>query len=228
MRMLLIEDNRRLSRSLKMGLEEEGYAVDVAYNGEEGQELAETVDYSLIILDVMLPVKGGLEVCQALRNQRINTPILMLTARDTVIDRVLGLDRGADDYLVKPFDITELLARLRALTRRDAPSKSTLLQVGDLSLDLATHFVGRAGRPIELTTKEYTLLEYFMRHPNHVISREKLENHAWGFDFENTSNVVDVHMRRLRMKIDDPCELKLFETVRGSGYRLRQPATTSS
>jgi len=222
MRILLVEDNHRLSHSLKMSLTEEGYAVDVAYDGQEGQELAEFGPYDAIILDVMLPKRDGLQVCQNLRHQRINIPIIMLTARDTVDDRVKGLDSGADDYLLKPFAMSELLARLRALLRRDAPSKTNFLEVGDLSVDPATHFVTRAGRRVELTAKEYTLLEYFMRHPNQLISREMVENHVWNYDFDSISNVVDVYLRRLRRKIDDPFEVKLFETIRGAGYRLRQ------
>jgi len=225
MRILLVEDNHRLSHSLKMSLTEEGYAVDLAYDGQEGQDLAEVTPYDAIILDVMLPKKGGLEVCQSLRLQRVNTPVIMLTARDTVEDRVLGLDSGADDYLVKPFAMSELLARLRALLRRDAPTKTNLLQVGDLSVDPASHFVERAGQAISLTAKEYTLLEYFIRHPNQVITREMVENHVWNYDFESISNVVDVYLRRLRRKIDDLFETKLFETIRGAGYRLREPGT---
>ncbi len=225
MRILLVEDNHRLNQALKMSLAEEGYAVDAAYDGQEGQELAELMAYDAIILDVMLPKKGGLEVCQDLRRRGMNTPIIMLTARDGVEDRVRGLDSGADDYLVKPFAINELLARLRALFRREASTKSNLLEVGDLILDPATHFVERAGRTIDLTAKEYTLLEYLMRHPNEVITREMIENHVWNYDFESVSNVVDVYLRRLRRKIDDPFEIKLFETIRGAGYRLREPTT---
>lgn len=223
MRILLVEDNHRLIHALKMSLSEESYAVDMAYDGEEGQALAEVTPYDAIILDVMLPKKSGLEVCQALRNQQINIPVIMLTALDEVDDRVLGLDSGADDYLVKPFAVNELLARLRALLRRETSNKTNLLEVGDLRLDLATHFVERAGLAIELTAKEYSLLEYFMRHPNEVINREKIENHVWSYDFEGISNVVDVYLRRLRRQIDDPFEIKLFETIRGAGYRLRQP-----
>lgn len=224
MRVLLVEDNRRLNYSLKTSLIEAGYAVDVAYDGEEGQELAEITPYDGIVLDVMLPKKDGLEVCQALRRKGVNIPIIMLTARDTIEDRVSGLDSGADDYLVKPFSINELLARLRALLRREASSKNGTLQVGDLTVDPATHFVQRNGQSIELTAKEYALLEYFMRHPNQVVTREMIESHVWSYDFEGISNVVDVYVRHLRRKIDDPAEVKLFETIRGAGYRLRQPA----
>ncbi len=220
MRLLLIEDNQRLSASLKASLEEDGYAVDLAYDGIEGQELAEMTAYDAIILDILLPKRDGLAVCRDLRQQRIKTPILILTARDTVEDRIHGLDSGADDYLVKPFSLGELRARLRALLRRDSPNKSGLLVVADLVLDPATHVVTRNGRPIDLTAKEYALLEYLMRNPNWLITREMAESHVWSYDYEGISNVVDVYIRRLRRKIDDPCEVKLIETVRGYGYRL--------
>jgi DNA-binding response OmpR family regulator len=223
MRVLVIEDNHRLNQSLKMSLIEEGYAVDAAYDGEEGQELAETAPYDAIVLDVLLPRKDGLEVCRALRERRINTPILMLTARDTVEDRVRGLDSGADDYLVKPFALSELLARLRALLRREAAHKSALLRVGDLTLDPASHEVRRGGRTLELTARLYALLEYFARHPNQILTREMVEQHVWSYDFDCTSNVVDVYVRRLRRHIDDPFEVKLLETIRGAGYRMRTP-----
>ena len=223
MRILIVEDNRRLNNSLKMSLTEDGYAVDVAFDGVEGEELAEMAPYDAMILDIMLPRRDGIAVCQDLRRQHITIPILMLTARDTVEDRVLGLDSGADDYLVKPFALNELRARLRALLRRDSADKSALLTVGDLVLDPANHNVARAGLPIELTTKEFSLLEYFMRNPNRLITREMAEDHIWNYDFEGTSNVVDVYVRRLRRKIDDPYPVKLFETVRGAGYRLCLP-----
>lgn len=227
MRVLLIEDNRRLNNSLKASLIEEGYAVDAAFDGVEGEELAEATAYDAIILDVMLPLKDGLEVCQSLRRKHINTPVIMLTARDSVEDRVLGLDSGADDYLVKPFAMHELLARLRALLRRESSHKSGVLQVDDLIVDPATHWVERDGHSIDLTAKQYALLEYFMRHPNQLITREMIENHVWNYDFESTSNVVDVYLRRLRRQIDDPYEVKLFETIRGAGYRLRDPNPAS-
>lgn len=224
MRILLVEDNRRLSLSLKTSLIEEGYAVDTAYDGAEGLDLAGYTPYDVVILDVMLPEMNGLEVCRNLRRQGLKTPILLLTARDAVEDRVKGLDSGADDYLVKPFAMSELLARLRALLRREGSSKSGFIQVGDLQIDPATHFVERNGQDIKLTAREYTLLEYFMRHPNQLISREMVENHLWNYDFESNSNVVDVYVRRLRRKIDDPFkDPKMLETVRGAGYRLRAP-----
>jgi DNA-binding response OmpR family regulator len=224
MRILLVEDNRRLNNSLRMSLVDDGYAVDPAFDGQEGEELAELTPYDAIILDIMLPKKDGLEVCRNLRKNRINTPIIMLTARDTVEDRIMGLDSGADDYLVKPFAIGELRARLRALLRRESDDKSGKLIVGDLIADPATHRVERAGIPISLTAKEYALLEYFMRNSDRLITREMAESHVWSYDFEGTSNVIDVYMRRLRRKIDDPFENKLFETIRGAGYRLTKPA----
>lgn len=224
MRLLLVEDNRRLSQSLRTSLEEDGYAIDAAYDGQEGEDLAEMTPYDAIILDIMLPVKDGLEVCRDLRSKHVNIPIIMLTARDTVDDRVKGLDSGADDYLVKPFALNELRARLRALLRRESPDRTVLLTVADLTLDPATHRVERRGQPIALTTKEYALLEYFMRNPERLITREMAESHVWSYDFDGISNVIDVYVRRLRRKIDDPFPAKLFETVRGAGYRLRRQA----
>ena len=223
MRILLVEDNRRLSDSLKRSLMDDKYAVDTAYDGQEGEELAELTPYDVIILDVMLPQKDGFEVCRSLRNQHIKTPILMLTARDALEDRVLGLDSGADDYLVKPFEMDELRARLRALLRRESDDKSGLITIADLTLDPATHFVQRGGQLINLTSREYALLEYLMRNPNHLITRQMAANHLWSYDATVLSNAVDVYIRRLRSKIDDPFEVKLIETVRGSGYRLRRP-----
>jgi len=223
MRLLLVEDNRRLSNSLCLTLQEDGYAVDTAYDGLDGQEMGMISSYDVIILDIMLPGKDGLEVCRELRDHHITTPILMLTARDALDYRVHGLDIGADDYLVKPFEVDELRARIRALLRRESSSKSGVLQVADLMLDPATHIVERAGQRIELTAKEFSLLEYLMRHPNHLITREMAEEHLWSYDHVVASNVVDVYIRRLRAKIDDPSPVKLFETMRGAGYRLRLP-----
>lgn len=220
MRILIVEDNRSLNQSLRLSLEEDGHAVDATFDGSEGEYLAEVTPYDAIILDIMLPGKNGLEVCRELRRKGNRTPVLMLTARDTVEDRVTGLDSGADDYLVKPFALPELRARLRALLRRDAPEKTGLLQVGDLMLDPATHQVERKDQVLELTAKEYSLLEYFMRNPGRLITREMAEQHVWDYDFEGVSNVIDVYIRRLRRKVDDPYEVKLLETVRGAGYRL--------
>lgn len=225
MRILLVEDNRRLSDSLRSTLEEDGYALDCAYDGLDGEEMGLASIYDLIILDIMLPGKDGYEVCRELRNRRVNTPILMLTARDALDDRIMGLDSGADDYLVKPFEVDELRARLRALLRRESPNKSALLQVADLVLDPAAHTVRRGDLQIELTAKEFSLLEYLMRHPNRLVTRAMAEEHLWSYDHVVASNVVDVYIRRLRSKIDDPSPVKLFETLRGAGYRLRVPET---
>jgi DNA-binding response OmpR family regulator len=223
MRILVVDDDRRLCAIIKRGLLEEAYAVDLAYDGEEGEYLAEVNPYDLIILDIMLPNKDGIEVCQELRAKKINTPILMLTAKDTVEDRVTGLDTGADDYLVKPFAFSELLARVRALLRREGISKSPELRVRDLTLNTLTRQVWRGQRPVELTTKEYVILEYFMRHPNVVVTRTMIEEHAWDYDFDSLSNLVDVYIRRLRRKIDNEREDSLIQTVRGAGYRLKAP-----
>jgi DNA-binding response OmpR family regulator len=223
MRLLLVEGDRRLSRSLKMSLVEEGYAVDAAFDGDEGEAFAELGPYDAIILDVMLPRKDGVAVCRSLRLHKVNIPILMLTARDAVEDRVSGLDSGADDYLVKPFALHELLARLRALLRRSTPEKSGTLTLGDLKVNPATHTVERGDTYIRLNAKEFALLEYFMRHPNRVLTREMIESHIWNYDFISVSNVVDVYVRRLRRKVDDPFGDKLLETIYGVGYRLRMP-----
>jgi DNA-binding response OmpR family regulator len=223
-RILVVEDNRRLNAALKSCLEDEAYAVDSAYNGQEGLDYAEAAPYDAIILDVMLPLKDGLEVCRVLRRRRVNVPIIMLTARDAVEDRVRGLDSGADDYLVKPFALSELHARLRALLRRQSAQRSGLIELDDLTLDPASHEVTRAGQAIELTAREYALLDYFARHPNQIITREMAEAHIWSYDYEGGSNVVDVYVRRLRRKIDDPFPTKLIATVRGVGYRLRVAA----
>lgn len=225
MRILLVEDNKHLNNSLRMTLEDDGYAVDPAFDGAEAEDLALTYPYDGIILDIMLPKKDGITLCRDLRSQRIATPILMLTARDALEDRVLGLDSGADDYLVKPFDVDELRARLRALLRRTSEDKATVLTAADLTLDPATHIATRAGQVLDLTTREFALLEYFLRNPNRVITREEAENHIWSYDFTGVSNVIDVYIRRLRAKMDDPFEPKLLETVRGVGYRLVKPPT---
>jgi DNA-binding response OmpR family regulator len=223
MRLLVVEDNQRLRNSIKLSLEESGYVLDTAADGIEGQELAEMTAYDAIILDIMLPKRDGLEVCRNLRQLHLRTPIILLTARDTVDDRVKGLDSGADDYLIKPFSLDELRARLRALLRRDAPDKTGVLTVGDLELDPATHSTRRGGVPIELTSKEFALLEYMIRNPNWLITREMAERHVWDYGGASGSNLVDVYIRRLRRKVDDPYEVKLIETVRGYGYRLNKP-----
>jgi DNA-binding response OmpR family regulator len=224
MRILLVEDNHRLSDSLRATLLEDGYAVDTAFDGVDGEEMALLTPYDVIVLDIMLPKRDGIEVCRSLRDQKKTTPILMLTARDSLDDRVLGLDSGADDYLVKPFEIKELRARLRSLLRRESGNKSGNLIVEDLRLDPATHYVWRNEKPIDLTAKEYALLEYLMRNPNRLITREMVIAHLWDYDQSIASNVVDVYIRRLRRKVDDPFKIKLIETIRGAGYRLVDPS----
>lgn len=221
MHILLVEDERTIARYVKRGLEEQGYAVDVAFSGREALEWAVGGTFDLIVLDILLPPPDGLSVCRELRQRGLQTPILMLTARDKVDDRVLGLDAGADDYLVKPFELKELLARLRALARRtqDIP-KSPILQVSDLSLDPRTLQVTRTGSIIDLTTKEYAVLECLMRAHGSILSREVIADHVWSYDVSNGSNVIDVYIRTLRRKIDDAHEVKLIHTVRGMGYRL--------
>jgi DNA-binding response OmpR family regulator len=222
-RILLVEDNPRLSHALRASLEEDGYAVDCAFDGLDGEEMGRMPVYDLVILDIMLPGKDGMEVCRTLRDEHIRTPILMLTARDALDDRVEGLDSGADDYLVKPFEMAELRARIRALLRRESPNRGGVLQAADLRLDPARHTVERAGRPIELTSKEFALLEYLMRRPGNLVTREMAEEHLWSGEHLVASNVVDVYIRRLRRKVDDPFGEKLVETVRGLGYRLHVP-----
>jgi DNA-binding response OmpR family regulator len=221
MRVLVVEDERRLASIIKRGLIEEGYAVDAVYDGEEAQYMAETTNYDVIVLDIMLPKKDGIAVCKDLRAKKINTPILMLTARDSVEDRVKGLDSGADDYVIKPFAFSELLARIRALLRRESLSKTPKIQVGDLLLDTLTREAWRGERKIDLTTKEYSILEYFMSHPNMVITRTMLEENAWDYEYDSMSNIIDVYIRRLRRKIDRDSEDSLIQTVRGAGYRLK-------
>jgi len=221
MRVLVVEDERRISAYVKRGLEEQGYAVDAAFTGVEALGWAEAADYDLIVLDILLPGMDGVSVCRELRRRGLRSPILMLTARDSVDDRVAGLDAGADDYLVKPFAMKELLARLRALTRRSAEtSKSPVLQVADLTLDTLTHRVRRGGKPIQLTAKEYAVLECLIREPERVLTRTMIAEHVWNYDVFNQSNVVDVYIRNLRRKIDDAFGAKLIHTVRGAGYRL--------
>ncbi len=221
MRILVVEDERRLAGIIKRGLIEDGYSVDTAYDGDDAQYMGESTPYDLIVLDIMLPKKDGLAVCRELRSKKVNIPILMLTARDTIEDRVKGLDSGADDYLVKPFAFSELLARMRALLRREALSKTPKLQVGDLVLDTLTREIWRGERNIDVTTKEYSILEYFMRHPNIVITRTMLEENVWDYEFDSMSNIIDVYIRRLRCKVDEEGGDSLIQTVRGAGYRLK-------
>lgn len=221
MRILVVEDEHKLAGVLQRGLAEHGYAVDVAYDGKDGLALAEVEPYDLVILDVMLPLLDGLTVCQRLRTARRNVPILMVTARDAVDDRVAGLDSGADDYLTKPFAFRELLARVRALLRRGGFSKDPVLQVADLEVDTVSHEVRRGGQPIELTSKEYAILEYFARNPNRVLTRTQIAEHVWDYDFVAMSNVIDVYVGYLRRKLRDDREPHLLRTVRGAGYQLK-------
>ncbi len=223
MRVLVVEDSRRLAGIIKRGLLEEGYAVDNAYDGEEAEFMAGSTPFDLIILDIMLPKKDGLSVCRDLRAKNVHTPILMLTAKDSVEDKVAGLDTGADDYLVKPFAFSELLARLRALLRREVLPKAQKVQVGDLSLDPASREVWHDGSSLDLTAKEYAILEYFMRRPNAVVTRTMLGESVWDYEFDGLSNIIDVYVRRLRKKIDRDGQASLIQTVRGAGYRLRVP-----
>ena len=222
MRVLIVEDEPKMATLLRRGLLEEGYAADVAASGEDALWLAEGHEYDAIVLDVMLPGWSGHETCRRLREASVWTPVLMLTARDAVEDRVAGLDSGADDYLTKPFSLAELVARLRALMRRGGVERPTELVVGDLRLDPASRRVWRAATEVSLSPKEFALLETFMRRPGQVLSRLQLLEHAWDFAYENRSNVVDVYMRYLREKLDRPFGRDSFETVRGAGYRLRE------
>jgi DNA-binding response OmpR family regulator len=223
MRILVVEDSRRLAGIVKRGLLEEGYAVDNAYDGEEAEYMAETAPFDVIILDIMLPKKDGIAVCRDLRAKNVNVPILMLTAKDSVEDKVTGLDSGADDYLVKPFAFSELLARIRALLRREVLPKTQKFQVGDLSLDPQSREVWHDGSRLDLTAKEYAILEYFMRRPNAVVTRTMLGESVWDYEFDGISNIIDVYVRRIRRKIDQDGQPSLIQTIRGAGYRLRVP-----
>jgi heavy metal response regulator len=219
-RILLVEDDPPIADFVARGLTENGYSVDVAGDGEEALAWPEVAEFDVIVLDVMLPLVDGVEVCRTLRGRGLRTPILMLTARDAIEDRVRGLDSGADDYLVKPFAFAELLARIRALARREPALVGNQLFLADLRLDTATREVTRGGHPIELTSKEFALLDYLMRHPHQVLTRTVIAEHVWNYDFENATNVIDVHIKNLRRKIDDDFEPRLIHTVRGAGYRL--------
>jgi heavy metal response regulator len=221
MRILVVEDERKIAEFVRKGLMAEGYAVDTAADGEEGRFLAGTGDYDLIILDLRLPKMDGLTLCRTLRAEKYAGPILMLTARDTVKDKVLGLDSGADDYLTKPFDFEELLARVRALLRKQGAGEPTRLQVDDLVMDLLAHTVERGSTPIALTSKEYSLLEYLMRNAGAVVSRAMIANHVWDIHFDSFTNVIDVSVSHLRSKVDRDFPKKLIHTVRGRGYVLK-------
>jgi len=222
MRVLIVEDHVKMAALIQRGLRKEAMAVDVTANGEDALWMADATDYDAIVLDVMLPGVDGFEVCRRLREKGVWAPILMLTARDAVRDRVAGLDSGADDYLVNPFSYAELLARLRALVRRGPVERPAELSVGSLRLDPAQHKVWRGDSEISLSAKEFAILETFMRRPGEVLSRFQLLEHAWDYEYENRSNVVDSYIRLLRRKIDQPFGTKSIETVRGAGYRLRK------
>lgn len=219
-RILLVEDESRVASFLAKGLREQTYAVDVARDGEEGSYLGSVNEYDLVILDVMLPRKDGHAVCRELRAAGRRMPILMLTARGAVDDRVAGLDSGADDYLVKPFDFKELLARVRALLRRSAVLRSERLQIADLTLDTGSHRVTRGGKPVELTAKEYALLEFLVLNEGRVVGREQIAQHVWDENFDAFSNIIDVYIKRLRAKIDSQSDRRLIHTRRGEGYML--------
>ena len=222
MRVLVVEDDLRIAEFIRKGLEEEGHAVDVAHDGDEALDWPSVVDFDVIVLDIMLPGRDGIEVCRTLRTRGVRTPILMLTARDTIDDRVAGLDSGADDYLVKPFALRELNARLRALLRRVDPGGPTLA-FGDLVLDRSAHEVHRGARRIELSKTEFSLLELFLEHPRQVLTRSTLFERVWGYDFGATSNALGVYIGYLRRKTEAGGERRLVQTVRGVGYVLREP-----
>ena len=221
MRILVVEDEKKVAGFVKKGFEEESYAVDIAYDGVEGEYLATTNDYDVIVLDIMLPKKNGMDVVKDLRTRGIKTPVLLLTARDAVEDKVKGLDSGADDYLSKPFAFEELLARVRALMRRKEYS-IVELKFADLALDQATRKAKRGSMEIDLTSKEYGLLEYFLRNPNKVLTRTMIAEHVWDYTFDTDTNVIDVYVNHLRNKIDKDSSRKLLHTVRGIGYILKE------
>ncbi len=221
MRILLIEDEKKIASFIQRGLKEEHYTVDVAHDGEQGLFLADVNPYDLIILDLMLPGKDGLSICRELRLKENDSPILMLTARDAVKDKVKGLDAGVDDYLTKPFAFEELLARVRAILRRQRSEKNPLLKVGDLELNQLTHQVNRGGKQVLLTSKEYSLLEYLMLNANKVVTRTMISEHVWQENFDSFTNVIDVYIKHLRNKVDKSTHKPLIHTLRGTGYILK-------
>lgn len=222
MRILLVEDEIKMASFIARGLKEEDYVVDVANDGEKALFQAEINPYDLIILDVMLPIKDGITVCRELRNRKISIPILMLTSKDRVRDKVLGLNSGADDYLAKPFAFEELLARISALLRRDKIDKTGIIKIADLEMDQLKHKVTRAGKDIQLTSKEFALLEYLMLNGTHVVTRTMISEHVWHEDFDSFTNVIDVYMNFLRNKIDKGHKKQLIHTIHGKGYVLRE------
>ena len=222
-KILIIEDEKKISGLIRKGLEEEQYDVDEALDGEKGEQLLQKNNYDLLVLDIMLPKKNGLDVLDSLRKKNNDIPVLMLTAKGTVEDRVKGLDTGADDYLVKPFAIAELLARVRSLLRRKkgAEKSATILTIADLTLDLVSHKALRGGKSIDLTSKEFSLLEYFIRNKDKILSRSTITEHIWNYNFDTGTNIIDVYLNHLRTKIDGGFSKKLFHTVRGVGYMLK-------
>lgn len=222
MRILIVEDEKALANNLRRGLSEEGYSADVAYDGEEGGFMAETEPYDLIILDIMLPKKDGIAVLKNLRKEGIKTPVLMLTAKDAVSDKIRGLDSGADDYITKPFDFDELLARVRSLLRRKGEVKSAVITIADLEIDTAGHQVKRGGKEIPLSAREYALLEYLAYNKEKVVSRTDISEHIYDYDFDLDSNIIDVYINFLRNKIDKGFDKKLIHTIRGAGYILKE------
>jgi heavy metal response regulator len=222
MRILVIEDEKKVASFIKKGLEEEHYAVDTAYDGETGLYMADVNEYDLVVLDLMIPKIDGLEVLKRIRTSKNNVPILVLTAKDTVEDIVKGLDSGCDDYLTKPFNFIVFLARIRALLRREKIEKEPLLRIADLTLSPVTHTVTRRGKEIDLTSKEYALLEYFMRNPEKVLTRTMISEHVWDYHFDSLTNVIDVYVNYLRRKIDKDFEPKLIQTIRGVGYLMKR------
>lgn len=224
MRILVVEDERKVANFIKNGLEEERYIVETASDGEEGLDLALNNEFDAIVLDVMLPKKDGFSVLNDIRLAGKKTPVLMLTARGTTEDRVQGLDLGADDYLAKPFHFEELAARLRSILRRSSPEKSTKITCGDITLDTVSHLAYRFNQEIELTTKEYALLEYLMRHKNRILSRSMIIQHVWKHNFDPESNIIDVYIKRLRNKIEKDGTPRVIQSIRGVGYRVREKA----
>lgn len=222
MRILVVEDEKKLAAYIKMGLEENHFAVDVSFDGEEGLFMLNTNEYDLVILDVMLPKKNGLEILQEARSSGKKMPILLLTAKDAVEDKARGLDLGADDYLVKPFSFIELIARIRALIRRGKVHYQTGLAVADLVLDVATHRFYRDGQPIDVTNKEFALLEFFMRNPNTVLTRTQIAEHVWDYNFDSLTNIIDVFVHRVRNKVDKDRTNKLIHTIKGVGYVMSE------
>ena len=221
LRLLVVEDEPSLLSIITKRLKEEGYGVDSAKDGREGENYISSAEYDCIILDIMIPFQDGLTLLRKIRAKNISAPVLLLTAKDSIDDRVTGLDSGADDYLVKPFSFDELLARVRAMLRRHKDKKNTVLSVGDLEMDTITRQVQRGGKVIELTSKEYSILEYFLRNKNRVLTKSQIAEHVWNFDFEYNSNIVDVYVRYLRWYMDEEFKYKLIHTIRGGGYVIK-------